>query len=92
MIISIFRFQEVIDLLKERVVEMVHTKDGVICGMRSIWYGNPKERKIIVRTLKSLVSKLCMEEHGHLLLLAIFDAVDDTLLVQKVILKVSIIF
>jgi len=79
--------KEVIDSLKERVVEMIHTKDGAICSMRCIWHGTAQERKLIVRTFKNLVVKTCSEEHGHLVLLAIFDSLDDTVLVQKVILK-----
>lgn len=43
----------------------------------------------MIKSLKGHVAKICREETGHMLLLAIFDAVDDTVLVQKVILDVS---
>ena len=44
---------------------------------------------MIVKSLKGLVGKVCSEEHGHLVLLALFDCVDDTVLVKKAILSVS---
>ena len=39
--------------------------------------------------MKSYVVKICKEEHGHMVLLALFDVVDDTKLVSKAILDVS---
>ena len=48
-----------------------------------------QDRKIIVKSLKGLVSKVCQEENGHLLMLGICDCVDDTVLVKKVLLSVS---
>ena len=40
--------------------------------------------------MKTFVIKICMEEYGHLVLLAMFDCVDDTKLVQKAIIDVRI--
>lgn len=48
-----------------------------------------QDRKVIVKSLKGLVTKVCQEENGHLLMLGIFDSVDDTVLVKKVLLSVS---
>ena len=42
-----------------------------------------------MKSLKGLVGKVCSEEHGHLVLLALLDCVDDTVLVKKAILSVS---
>lgn len=41
-------------------------------------------RKKIVKELKEGVVALAIGEHTHMLLLAIFDCVDDTVIVQKV--------
>ena len=38
--------------------------------------------------MKSFVVKIAKEEFGHMTLLAVFDVVDDTKFVQKVILDV----
>lgn len=43
---------------------------------------------MIVKSFKTYVSKICKEEYGHMVLLALFDVVDDTKLVHKVILEV----
>ena len=46
-------------------------------------------RRIIVVYMISFLSlSLSQEEHGHLVLLGIFDSVDDTVLVSKIILSV----
>ena len=36
----------------------------------------------------NILISLCQEEHGHLVLLGVFDSVDDTVLVSKTILAV----
>ena len=43
---------------------------------------------MIVKSVKTFVEKVCKEEYGHLVLLCIFDVVDDTKLVHKVIIEV----
>ena len=44
---------------------------------------------MIIKSFKPYISKICKEEYGHLVLLTLFDVVDDTKLVQKAILTVS---
>ena len=41
-----------------------------------------------MKGFKSLVVRICKEEFGHFVLLALFDCVDDTKLVQKALLDV----
>jgi len=43
---------------------------------------------VVIKSLKSFILKIAKEEFGHMVLLAAFDAVDDTKFVQKVILDV----
>lgn len=38
--------------------------------------------------MKEFAVKLCQEEYGHLLLLAAFDCIDDTVLVSKALVAV----
>jgi pumilio family protein 6 len=80
---------EMIDLLSEHLVHMIHTKDGANVAMNCIWHGDAKDRKKIIKGMKSFFLKVASEEHGHLVLLAIFDSVDDTKLVSKVVLEVG---
>lgn len=78
--------KEMIEGLREHIPNLVHTKDGTRVAMHCVWSGSTKDRKVIIKSLKTHVVKICKEEFGHLLLLAIFDTVDDTVLMQKAIL------
>lgn len=79
---------DMIDLLGEHLVHMVHTKDGTQVAMECIWYSTAKQRKKIIKGMKSFVVKIALEEYGHMTLNALFDSVDDTKLIQKGILEV----
>lgn len=46
----------------------------------------------MLKNLKGLVTKMCAEEYAHRFLIAIFDTVDDTVLVSKCVLKVGSFF
>jgi len=46
---------------------------------------------MIIKSFKSYVVKICKEEFGHMVMLALFDSVDDTRIVTKIILDVCII-
>ncbi|KAH9495187.1 Pumilio 3, partial [Bulinus truncatus] len=78
--------KEMIDGLKDHIPHLLHTKDGTRVAMHCTWNGSAKDRKVIVKSLKTHVLKICKEEHGHLLLMAIFDSVDDTVFVQKAVI------
>ena len=41
----------------------------------------------IIKSFKTFVPKICGEEHGHMVLLAAFDCVDDTKLIAKAIIS-----
>jgi len=42
----------------------------------------------MVKALKAFVPAICKEQYGHMVLLRIFDVVDDTVLVGKAIVNV----
>ena len=42
-----------------------------------------------MKSFKPYVRKICMEENGHVVMMAVFDTVDDTVLVKKTLLTVS---
>ena len=44
---------------------------------------------MIIKSLKTNIVKVCKEEYGHMVLLSIFDSVDDTKLVRVIVLDVS---
>ena len=37
---------EMIQNLREAVVQILHTRDGARIGMSCLWYGTPKDRKV----------------------------------------------
>jgi len=77
---------EVIELLRDSLVHMIHTHDGAHVTMYCLWHGTKKDRKVIIKSLKEHVIKLSTEEFGHLPLLAAFDCVDDTVFLKKTII------
>ncbi|XP_071390895.1 pumilio homolog 3 [Centroberyx affinis] len=78
---------EMIESIRESVVYMAHTHDGARVAMHCLWNGTPKDRKVIIKTMKTYMVKFATGEFGHLVLLAIFDCVDDTKLVKQAVLS-----
>nr|XP_046230507.1 pumilio homolog 3 [Scatophagus argus] len=78
---------EMIESIRESVVYMAHTHDGARVAMHCLWHGTAKDRKVIIKTMKTYMVKFATGEFGHLVLLAIFDCVDDTKLVKQAVLS-----
>ncbi|KYM81867.1 hypothetical protein ALC53_07659 [Atta colombica] len=78
---------ELIVMLRSYIITLSQTKMGVRVAMQCIWHSTSKDRKIIMKALKGNVKAICMSKHGHMTLLALFDSVDDTVLMQKIILS-----
>ncbi|XP_053501530.1 pumilio homolog 3 isoform X1 [Ictalurus furcatus] len=78
---------EMIESIRESVVYMAHTHDGARVAMHCLWHGTSKDRKVIVKTMKTYMAKFATGEYGHLVLLAAFDCIDDTKLVKQAIIS-----
>ncbi|TNM92401.1 hypothetical protein fugu_019413, partial [Takifugu bimaculatus] len=78
---------EMIESIRESVVYMAHTHDGARVAMHCLWHGTAKDRKVIIKTMKTYMVKFATGEFGHLVLLAVFDCVDDTKLVKQAVLS-----
>ncbi|XP_077105246.1 pumilio homolog 3 [Ranitomeya variabilis] len=78
---------EMIEAIREAVIYMIHTHDGARVGMHCLWHGTPKDRKVFAKTMKSFIEKIATGEFSHLVLLAMFDCVDDTKLVKQIIIS-----
>ncbi|XP_072260311.1 pumilio homolog 3 isoform X2 [Pyxicephalus adspersus] len=78
---------EMIEAIREAVIYMIHTHDGARVGMHCIWHGTPKDRKVFTKTMKTFVEKVATGEFSHLVLLAMFDCIDDTKLVKQLIIS-----
>nr|CAB3265314.1 pumilio domain-containing protein KIAA0020 homolog [Phallusia mammillata] len=77
---------ELIELLRDSLVHMMHTRDGAHVTMNCLWHGSKKDRKVIVKSMKEFVVKLSCEQFGHLPLLTAFDCVDDTVFLKKALI------
>ncbi|KYN10708.1 PREDICTED: pumilio homolog 3 [Trachymyrmex cornetzi] len=78
---------ELIVMLRSYIITLSQTKMGAKVAMQCIWHSTSKDRKIIMKALKGNVKAICISKYGHVTLLALFDSVDDTVLVQKIILS-----
>ncbi|XP_010638420.1 pumilio homolog 3 [Fukomys damarensis] len=78
---------ELIEAIREAVVYLAHTHDGARVAMHCLWHGTPKDRKVIVKTMKTYVEKVANGQYSHLVLLAAFDCIDDTKLVKQIIVS-----
>lgn len=76
-----------IDLIKERLPEICHSKEGAEVAMQCVWFSDAKDRKAILKTFKGLSVKSAMDQFARRVLFAIFDSVDDTVTVNKFITK-----
>ncbi|CAG9537190.1 unnamed protein product [Cercopithifilaria johnstoni] len=81
------QLEEMIDSLKLCIPQIVHTNDGVRIAMKCLWNSSAKTRKIMLKNFKGLITKTCLEEFAHRFLIAVFDTVDDTVLVDRYLLK-----
>lgn len=74
-----------------RLVPMLHTREGVRAALHVLWACSPKLRKTLVKGLKTCISSIGRNEHGHLFLIGLIDVVDDVVLLQKLVVKVSLL-
>ncbi|XP_043370230.1 pumilio homolog 3 isoform X3 [Dermochelys coriacea] len=80
-------YKEMIEAIREAVIYLAHTHDGARVAMHTLWHGTPKDRKIIMKTMKTYVEKIATGEFSHLVLLAAFDCIDDTKLMKQLIIS-----
>ncbi|KAL3812975.1 hypothetical protein ACJIZ3_014243 [Penstemon smallii] len=69
------------------LVRMIHTNDGSRLGILCVKHGSAKERKKIIKGMKSHVQKIAQDKFGSMVLVCIFSVVDDTKLVSKIIIR-----
>ncbi|KAL8673376.1 MAG: hypothetical protein Q9168_002202 [Polycauliona sp. 1 TL-2023] len=81
--IELLKSDEEGDLLKN----LAFTGSGAGVVSMALAHGNAKDRKLILRAYKNLFSQMAYDEHGHQIILAAFDVVDDTVLVSKSLLS-----
>lgn len=73
--------------MRDYIVLFLHTLEGAKVAAGCFSYGTPKDRKLMLKTMKEHSLKIAKEEYGHLVLLRALDVVDDTLQVEKMLLS-----
>uniref|UniRef100_A0A5K3EYX1 PUM-HD domain-containing protein n=4 Tax=Mesocestoides corti TaxID=53468 RepID=A0A5K3EYX1_MESCO len=74
-------------LLEAGIVSMLHTREGVKAALAVLWICPPKDRKTLLKSLKTCIVSTAENEHGHIFLMGLLDAVDDTKLLAKTVIK-----
>lgn len=78
---------ELIDLLQDHLIHILHTREGSQVTQLCITHASPKQRKQLIKSFKSYVKKIAMETYGCAALVSLLECVDDTVLVGKQILS-----
>jgi pumilio family protein 6 len=83
---------ELLDLLKpteesdtDLLKNLAYTASGARLVRRTLAHCTAKDRKLILKPFKDMVESLALDIHGHTILLAALEVVDDTVLVSKFI-------
>lgn len=75
------------DIAKDQFINMVHTTEGGRAVRACILHSGAKERKLLLRCFKGFVEKMAIEPCSYIVLLTIFSCVDDTVLVNKLVIS-----
>ena len=78
---------EITAMVRPLIAELSQTRDGAKAANLCIWHGTNKDRKLIMKSFKDHVKDITTSEHGYLMILALLDSVDDTVLLKKIILQ-----
>ena len=65
------------------VLRMIHTPEGCRAGARLLGAASARERKAAVKALKGRVADVAKDSCGHVALLSLLGATDDTSLLRK---------
>ncbi|CAH1732042.1 pumilio homolog 3-like [Aphis gossypii] len=79
---------ELITFLKELPIELFYsTKSGCYIAMSMINCANSKEHKSLLKKIKATAATrdLATSDYGYLILFGLFDGVDDTALIKRII-------
>lgn len=83
---------EFIELLKgdeegDLVKNLAFTRSGSRLMCLTLAYSNAKDRKLLIRNFRDTVKVMAGDLHGHMVLLAAFEVIDDTKLTAKTFLS-----
>ncbi len=65
------------------LTNLCFTKSGARLVCLALSHGNARDRKQILKSIKTLIQTLAYDPSGHQVFLAVYDVIDDTVLVSK---------
>lgn len=74
---------EAVELVKDSLPEVVHTRDGSEVACIIIAISAAKDRKAIMKSFREHIVKAMTDEYGWMSVVALFMCVDDTVLLTK---------
>lgn len=77
---------EIIAAYTTHLAAIASTKPGSRAAVLCYIYSAAKERRAMLKSIKEHVEKLCLHEHGHVLMIEILNTTDDTLNIKKTLL------
>jgi pumilio homology domain family member 6 len=78
--------KDMLELLKDHLVHMLHTREGAQVTQYCILHATPKDRKHIVKSFKGFLHSIAKEQYGHAVLITCFECIDDTVLISKALI------
>ncbi|KAJ0177030.1 hypothetical protein K1T71_007039 [Dendrolimus kikuchii] len=78
---------ELVSTLSPLIVPLSNSLPGANAASLCVWQGTNKDKKTILKVVKEHAVSLSKHKTGYRLLIAIFDSVDDTVLVKKAIVS-----
>lgn len=81
---------EIVTAFIPHLATIASTKQGSRAAILCYLYSVAKERRQMLKAIKEHVTKLCIHEHGHLLIQEILNSTDDTLNIKKTIFSTMI--
>ncbi|KAJ8907403.1 hypothetical protein NDN08_007515 [Rhodosorus marinus] len=68
-------------------VHLIHTKNGAASFVACLKLLDAKNRKKLIKSVQEDIRKISEDPYGHLTIMALYEHVDDTKLLQKAVLK-----
>ncbi|EDV92461.1 protein penguin [Drosophila grimshawi] len=79
------KLEETMSALSPLIPHMLTTKDGTEAAIICFYKSTPKNRRAILKNIKEHLLKIALHEHGHVFLIALLNALDDTKATKKAI-------
>ncbi|XP_055911256.1 protein penguin [Eupeodes corollae] len=79
------KIEETVTMYSSLIPLLLTTKEGCEAAVLCFWHSTPKNRRAIVKTIKEHLVKICTHEQGHVFVIAMVNALDDTKATKKAI-------